>query len=116
MKNTLIILSILLAVQSDLYAQTCKLQNHGTAAQLLVGNATVLVLGGGLGNSSASSIQDIEAIFPKLERMGLNTVLVPAYWDLIEPEEGKFYFSLTDKVIAQARANNLKVILLWFGA
>ena len=48
--------------------------------------------------------------------MGLNTVLVPAYWDLTEPQEGKFDFTLTDKVIQQARANDLKVVFLWFGA
>ena len=48
--------------------------------------------------------------------MGLNTVLVPAYWDLIEPVEGEYDFTLTDKAIEQARANNLKIIFLWFGA
>lgn len=45
--------------------------------------------------------------------MGLNTVLVPAYWDLIEPQEGKFNFSLIDKAIEQARKNELK--LYFFG-
>ena len=48
--------------------------------------------------------------------MGLNTILVPAYWDLTEPEEDKFDFTLTDKVIDVAKENNLKVIFLWFGA
>jgi hypothetical protein len=48
--------------------------------------------------------------------MQLNTVLVPTYWDLIEPQEGVFDFSLTDEVINEARRNNLKVIFLWFGA
>ncbi len=62
----------------------------------------LFVLGGELGNSSASCRQDIETIFPKLHKMGLNTVLVPAYWDLIEPVEGQFDFSLTDCVLAPA--------------
>ena len=97
-------------------AQSSKLEEQGTATQLLINNEPYLVLGGELGNSSASSIEDIEAIFPKLERMGLNTVLVPAYWDLTEPIQGQFDFALTDKVISQARENNLKVIFLWFGA
>lgn len=47
--------------------------------------------------------------------MGLNTVLVPAYWDLLEPVEGHFDFTLTDKVLEQARKYNLKVVFLWFG-
>lgn len=92
------------------------LQRQGSATQLRIDNKPFLILGGELGNSSASSVQDIESNFPKLQRMGLNTLLVPAYWDLLEPEEGKFDFTLTDKVIQQARENKLKVIFLWFGA
>lgn len=97
-------------------AQNSTLQKQGTATQLVVDGAPFLILGGELGNSSAACVQDIEHIFPKLERMGLNTVLVPAYWDLIEPAEGNFDFTLTDKVLQQARQNNLKVVFLWFGA
>ncbi|WP_312825629.1 DUF5597 domain-containing protein [Epilithonimonas sp.] len=92
------------------------LQKKGTATQLMVDNKPFLILGGELGNSSASSFQDIERDFPKLQNMGLNTVLVPAYWDLIEQQEGKFDFSLIDKTINQARTNNLKVVFLWFGS
>lgn len=92
------------------------LQKQGSATQLMVDGKPFLVIGGELGNSSASSIEDVERIFPKLQRMGLNTVLVPAYWDLIEPAEGKFDFALTDKVIQQAQQDGLKVVFLWFGA
>ncbi|KPH13292.1 DUF5597 domain-containing protein [Chryseobacterium sp. ERMR1:04] len=92
------------------------LQKKGTATQLIVGQKPFLILGGELGNSSASSVQDIETYFPKLQQMGLNTVLVPAYWDMIEQEEGKFDFSLIDKTVDQARKNNLKVVFLWFGS
>ena len=92
------------------------LHKQGTATQLIVDGKPFLILGGELGNSSASCFEDIEQIFPKLQRMGLNTVLVPAYWDLIEATEGVFDFSLIDKTIHQARENNLKVIFLWFGA
>lgn len=74
------------------------------------------ILGGELGNSSASSRQDIERIFPRLQQMGLNTVLVPAYWDLTEPVEGRYDFTLTDHVLEQACRCNLKVVFLWFGA
>lgn len=97
-------------------AQKSFLQSQCTATQLIVDGKPFLILGGELGNSSASSVQDIERIFPKLQRMGLNTVLVPAYWDLTEPTEGHFDFTLTDKVLQQARRNNLKVVFLWFGA
>ncbi len=97
-------------------SNTAQLRKQGTATQLMVDGKPFLLLGGELGNSSASSVEDIERIFPKLQRMGLNTVLVPAYWDLIEPTEGTYDFVLIDKVIHQARQNQLKVVFLWFGA
>lgn len=92
------------------------LRNQGNAVQLIVDGKPFIVLGGELGNSSAACASDIEANFAKLHKMGLNTVLVPAYWDLTEPVEGQFDFTLTDKVLEEARANDLKVIFLWFGA
>ena len=116
MKNILLTLIFSMAVLAQAPAQNSILHRQGTATQLMVDGKPFLILGGELGNSSASCPEDIERIFPKLERMGLNTVLVPAYWDLTEPQKGKFDFSLTEKVINQARENNLKVIFLWFGA
>lgn len=97
-------------------AQKSCLRTYGDAVQLVVDGKPFIVLGGELGNSSAACDADIEKNFAKLRRMSLNTVLVPAYWDLTEPEEGLFDFSLTDKVLEEARRNDLKVIFLWFGA
>lgn len=108
------VISSLLFVHAN--AQKSALQKQGTATQLTVHGKPFLILGGELGNSSAACTEDIERIFPKLQRMGLNTVLVPAYWDLTEPQEGQFDFTLTDKTIEQARLNGLKVVFLWFGA
>lgn len=117
MKRLILLLTITITLFGErVFAQNSTLQKQGTATQLVVDGAPFLILGGELGNSSAACVQDIEHIFPKLERMGLNTVLVPAYWDLIEPVEGSFDFTLTDKVLQQARRNNLKVVFLWFGA
>lgn len=116
MKHIISILLISVITWNPVTAQKSRLQKQGTATQLIVDGKPFLILGGELGNSSASCFEDIERIFPKLERMGLNTVLVPAYWDLTEPIEGQFDFSLTDKVIDQARKNHLRVIFLWFGA
>jgi hypothetical protein len=48
--------------------------------------------------------------------MGLNTVLVPVSWELIEPQEGTFDMSSLDVILTEARRNELKVVLLWFGA
>lgn len=74
------------------------------------------ILGGELSNSAATSVEDIDEVMPRMKALGLNTVLVPAYWELMEPQEGKFDFTLIDHTIDQARQNDLKVIFLWFGA
>lgn len=92
------------------------LENHGNRATLIVDGKPMLIIGGELGNSSASSPEDLERIFPHLERLGLNTVLVPLSWELIEPEEGLFDFRPLDDILYRARENDLRVVLLWFGA
>jgi hypothetical protein len=92
------------------------LQKQGTTTQLLVNGKPFLMLAGELGNSTASSLRDMEWVCPLLQKMQLNTMLVPAYWDLIEPEEGQFDFSLVDGIIDLARKHDLKIVFLWFGA
>lgn len=115
MKKHVILLLFLISAISA-FAQKSSLCGEGNQARLIVDGQPFLILGGELGNSSASCPEDIEANMAKVAGMGLNTVLVPACWDLTEPLEGAFDFTLTDKVIEEARRNDLKVIFLWFGA
>ena len=74
------------------------------------------ILGGELSNSAATSVTDIDEVMPRMKALGLNTVLVPAYWEFIEPVEGKFDFTLIDRTIDVARQEQLHVVFLWFGA
>ena len=73
------------------------------------------ILGGELSNSAATSVADIDEVMPRMKALGLNTVLVPAYWELMEPVEGKFDFTLIDRTIDMARQEQLHVVFLWFG-
>ena len=73
------------------------------------------ILGGELSNSAATSVADIDEVMPRMKALGLNTVLVPAYWELMEPREGQFDFTLIDRTIDVARREQLHVIFLWFG-
>src|SRR5262245_34959634 len=93
-----------------------QLRQQGTASQLVVDGKPFLVLGGELGNSSASSLTYLRPFWPKLRALNLNTVLAPVYWELIEPVEGRFEFATVDSLIADARANNMRLVLLWFGS
>ncbi|UGQ47593.1 GH35 family beta-galactosidase [Massilia endophytica] len=92
------------------------LRKQGTATQLIVDGKPFLVLGGELYNSSASHLPYLEKLWPALKAANLNTVLAPVEWDQIEPEEGKFDFAVLDGMLRQARANDTRLILLWFGA
>ena len=86
------------------------------AANIKVNGKPMLMIGGELGNSSASTPQDVKHTFAHLHKMGLNTVLAPVSWELIEPQEGQFDMSSLDVILTEARRNDLKVVLLWFGA
>ena len=75
-----------------------------------------VILGGELSNSAATSVSDIDEVLPRMKAIGLNTVLVPVYWELMEPTEGRMDFTLVDRIIDVARQQGLKIVPLWFGA
>jgi len=92
------------------------LRGKGNATQLIVDGKPFIILGGELGNSSATTMKYMQPIWPKLKAMNLNTVLMPVYWELIESEEGNFDFSLLEQLISEARKNELRIIFLWFAS
>jgi hypothetical protein len=92
------------------------LQKQGTSTQLIVDGKPFLMLAGELRNSSGSSLEYLKPIWPQLAAMHLNTALTAIYWELLEPKEGQFDFTLVDGAIKAAGDNNLRVIFLWFGS
>lgn len=92
------------------------LRKQGKASQLIVEGSPFLVLGGELGNSSASDLKYMRPIWKKMKLMNCNTVLTPVYWELMEPEKGRFDFALVDSLIIDARKHDMKLVLLWFGS
>src|SRR5262245_14080516 len=92
------------------------LYRQGSTLALSVDGEPYLILGGELGNSSASSAEYMKPHWPRLKAMNLNTVLAPVYWELVEPIEGRFDWSSVDALLRDARANDLRIVVLWFGA
>ena len=92
------------------------LRKQGTATQLIVDGKPFLALSGELRNSSATSVEYMQPIWPKLAAAKLNTVIAGVSWGQIEPQEGKFDFSVLDGVIRDARSHNLRLILIWFAS
>jgi beta-galactosidase GanA len=93
-----------------------KLEKRGQATQLVVDGKPMLVLGGELGNSSASTREDLAPVWERMHALNLNTLLVPVSWELVEPKEGQFDFALVDGILADARAHDMRIVPLWFGS
>ncbi|MDO7845579.1 DUF5597 domain-containing protein [Hymenobacter sp. M29] len=121
MQPKLILLFLLLVLAFGARAQPVdgslpRLVKTGPSTQLLVDGKPYFVLGGELGNSAASSTAYMQPVWPKLKALHLNTVIAPVYWELMEPQEGKFDFTLVDDLLRDARRHQMKLVLLWFGS
>lgn len=77
--------------------------------------APVILFGGEMHNSNASSPESIDASLDIAEALGYNTVLAPVSWALTEIEPGVYDFSLVDHLLKAASERNLYLGLLWFG-
>ncbi len=94
-------------------ANAPHLEKRGATLQLIVDGKPFLMLAGELHNSSSSSLDYMKPIWPKLAAMGLNTVVTPLSWELIEPKEGVYDFALVDGLLAQAREQHERIVFLW---
>jgi hypothetical protein len=92
------------------------LEKRGAATQLIVDDQPYLILGGEIANTASSDLVYMDSVWKNMARLNLNTVLVAVAWAWVEPEEGKFDFTLVDELLAGARENNLRVSFLWFGS
>jgi beta-galactosidase GanA len=102
-----------------LYAQDTSaphLEKRGAATQLIVDGKPFLMLGAELHNSSSSSLDYMKPSWAKLAAVPLNTVVTPISWELVEPTEGKFDFTLIDGLLAQAREYRLRIVFLWLAS
>ena len=88
-------------------------QQEGRAT-LMVDGKPYIVLGAQVDNSSGWP-ERLRQVWPAVERMRLNTLEVPVYWEQMELERGRFDFTVVDDVLAQAREHKVRLVLLWFG-
>jgi len=114
-------LSFLFFLFASCFAQAQTLpsphfEKRDNITQLIVNGKPFLVLGGELHNSSTSGAAYMQPIWEQMKKKHLNTVVAPVYWELIEPEEGHFNFTLVDSMLAGARKQNLHLVILWFAS
>ena len=81
---------------------------------LLVDGEPFLMLGAQVHNSSNYPTM-LPLVWPTIKALDANTVEVPIAWEQVEPQEGRFGLSFVDELLKQARANDVRLVLLWFG-
>lgn len=97
-------------------AQLPHLRHEDGTTRLIVDGEPFIVRGGELGNSTAGGLDSLAKCWPGLVELNLNTVVAPVYWHACEPVEGTFDWTLLDGLIEQARAHEMRLVLLWFGS
>ena len=96
--------------------QIPHLEKQGTATQLVVEGKPVFLLSGELHNSTCGGFDSMRPVWKRLAKKNLNSVIATVSWELIEPVEGKFDFASVDSIIAGAREEHLKLVLIWFAS
>lgn len=98
------------------YTPIPRLERHGGDVLLMVDGAPFTMLAGEVHNSCSSSSRSFAQALDQAVSLGMNSVLTPVTWELVEPEEGHFDFSCVDSMLELARQRGLRLGLLWFGA
>ena len=88
---------------------------HSGGKHALVVDGQPFLMLGAQANNSSNYPAVLPQVWPTIRQLHANTLEIPVAWEQIEPREGRFDFSWLDTLIPQARANNVRLVLLWFG-
>lgn len=116
-KTTAILFALLSLTTGTLFGQINRnmpaiITQNGRHA-LLVDGKPFFIMGGQIHNSSAWP-STLPQVWLAIEKMHANTLEAPIYWEQIEPQHGKFDFSLIDTLLIQSRKHKVHLVLLWF--
>lgn len=92
------------------------LDKNENSKQLIVKGRPFLIRAGELQNSSLTSVEYMEPVWQKMVDTNINTLLGSVTWEMIEPQEDNFNFSVLDEIILTARKYSMHLVLLWFGS
>ncbi len=116
MKNKIQLFSFLIISFVYIQAQPTlpRIEEYNGINQLIIKKSPYIMLSGELHNSSSSCLEYMQPIWGRLKQMNLNTIIASVSWELFEPVEGKFDYTLVEGLIKGARKNNFKLVLIWF--
>ena len=89
-----------------------KLVTENGRHALLVDGEPFLILGVQVNNSSNYPAA-LPSVWPAIEKVDPNTVMVPIAWEQIEPKEGTFDFSFVDTLLTQARERDKRLVRIF---
>lgn len=96
--------------------RAAEIKNDRGIPTLYVDGTPFQAFAGEVHNSAAYDLEKMETeVWQKMDQSHLNTLIVPVYWEILEPEEGEFNFIFVDVLLEQAAKYQKKLILLWFG-
>jgi beta-galactosidase GanA len=116
--HTLMFGALLLLAGAAANAQPAPLPrfiHSGGKHELVVDGQPFLILGVQANNSSNYPAM-LPKVWPVIRQLHANTLEIAVAWEQLEPQEGRFDFSWVDTLLPQARANDVRLVLLWFGA
>ena len=113
-KLTILAGAVLLALSVSAQSSMPRVEVRSGHTSLIVDDQPFYALAGELHNSSTGSVEYMKMQINKLPYF--NTIIAPVSWELLEPAEGQFDYTLTDALLETAMENQKRVVLLWFGS
>jgi len=114
MKLSALCFALAFFITGNLFCQIPQIIQKNGRHALLVDGKPFLILGGQVHNSSGWPGM-LPHVWLSAEKMHVNTLEVPIYWEQVEAQQGHFDFSVVDALLSQARQHHVRLVLLWFG-
>lgn len=96
-------------------ASTMPYLKHKDGRHALMVDGEPFTLLGVQAHNSSNYPEALKQVWPAVDDVHANTLEIPVAWEQIEPVEGRFDFSYVDTLVQQARAHQVRLVLLWFG-
>ena len=92
-----------------------EIREYRNRRRIFIDGAPFLVLGIQFDFLNCTRVEDFDYLFEHAVTMGVNTVFFPVRWFVVEPEEGRYDWTVLDHALKRCKEKGLKMSVLWFG-